>query len=304
MTIASGANTKIFILEEASYGINVDNANYKILPFKSSSLALSKTNHQSTNITGDRNVQEVKMGVKSVAGDISMDLSNQSGVELLLLGLLGDDTAASGAMTVGNVRQSYTIEQYYEGDLAGTNDVHIFKGMEVNSFSLTVPADGMVEASFGFVGKDLETADSSDAGTPDGYDATNNPYHSQEVVITEGAANSICTDLSLSIENNISTSNTIGTDAVSRGGIGLCSITGSLTAHFESGDLLEKFINNTDTAITITCGTGADGISFAMPKVRYTTGSVSVQDGLLSVTMDFVAMRDGAGAAITIDNVL
>lgn len=304
MAIATGINTVISILEETTYGTNIDNAAYDILPFKTSSLAVTKTSHENANITGDRSIQDAFVGVESVGGEITMDLSDQPAVELLFLGLLGDDAASSGEMVVGNVRQSYTIEQDYSADINGTGDVHIFKGMEVNSFSMSIPADGVVEATFGFVGNTVEVANASDASSPTDYTAANEAFHSSSVTITEGAANNICTDLTLNIENGITTGNVIGSRTPVRGGFGLCRVSGSLTAHFDSETLLNKFLDNTVSALTIQLGSSGSGLKFTIPKIKYTAGAVTVQEGLLSVAMDFVAYADGTTSIITIDNVL
>ena len=75
MTIQSGQNVKLSIKEESTYG-TAATGDYSIVPFKSVSLSLAKTNHESAVITGDREVQDVIMGAHSVTGDISFDLSH------------------------------------------------------------------------------------------------------------------------------------------------------------------------------------------------------------------------------------
>ena len=248
------------------------------------------------------------MGAHSVSGDISFHLAHQPAYIDMFEGLLGDSTASSGAYGVGLDRQSYTIQQSFDTDLQGGNDNHQYTGCEINTFSMTIPADGLIECSFSIIGATMSTATASTDTDPDdtgaNYVETNNPFHSSQVTITEGTANSITTDLSLTIENGISTSNRVGSNIPIKGGIGKCRVSGSMTCHFTSDALLAKFIDNTSSALTISMGSGATGLSFAMPKIIYTTGAVEVTEGLLSVAVDFVAVSNDGASTITIDTIL
>lgn len=306
MGIASGQNTTLYIQEEGTYG-DTATGNYTQFPFKSVSLTLAKTNHESMIITGSREVHDVIMGSHSVTGDISFDLAHQASYIEAISAVLGDTTASGGAYSVGSERNSYCISQSFEADLAGSDDVHLYKGCEFNSFSLTIPADGLLECSLGVVGSTMETLDSETLGTEVDYTPANNPFHSSQVTITEGGSGStIITDLSLSIDNGIATTNRIGALEPIQGGISKCRITGSLTAHFTSGALFEKFKANTTSSLTISMGSNTTGLSFSMPNVVFTTGAVEVGgEGLLSVAMEFVATETAAGASsITFDTAL
>ena len=50
MAIQSGQNVKLSIKEESAYG-TAPAGNYSVIPFKSVSLSLAKTNHESAVIT-------------------------------------------------------------------------------------------------------------------------------------------------------------------------------------------------------------------------------------------------------------
>lgn len=304
MGIASGQNTTLHIQEETSYGV-APSGNYTALGFASVSLALAKTNHESMVITGSREVQDVIMGSHSVTGDISFPLAHQDAYIEAISAVLGDTTASGGAFEVGNERNSYTLSVSHEQDISGNDDVHLFKGCEFNSFGLTIPADGLVECTFGVVGATMTTENSSSLGTPEAFNATDNPFHSSAVTITEGGSQSaIITDLTLNIDNGISTTNRIGSVTPIQGGISKCRVTGTLTAHFTSGVLYEKFVANTSSSLLISMGSGSTGLSFNMPNVVFTTGTVEVAgEGLLTVQMEFVATETTGGAStITFDS--
>ena len=310
MAIASGTNVVVGFKEETAYGQEVAGTDYTIIPFKSASLSLAKTNHESAVITGNREVQDVIMGAHSVSGEISFDLAHQPAYIEMLRGVLGDDALSAGLMQIGSERQSYTIVQDFGTDLDGGDDAHVYTGCEFNNFSMSIPADGLVECSIGIVGATMTTEPSGNDADPDdggtNYIEANNPFHSSDAVIVEGAANSICTDLSLSIENGIETTNAVGDVIPIQGGISKCRVSGSMTCHFTSSALLEKFILNTSSALSIQFDSGATGIKFDLPKIIYTTGAVEVGgEGLLSVAMDFVAVASSPTVgALTIDTAL
>ena len=304
MAIASGTNVVIGFREETTYGTSAGTSNdYDIIPFKSASLSLAKTNHESAVITGNREMQDLVMGAHSVTGDISFDLAHQPAYLKMMQAVLGEDAdGADTAYGVGSTRQSFTILQDYSTDLAGGNDVHIFTGCEFNTFSMTIPADGLIECSVGIVGATMApAADTLDSNGLDDdgseYIEANDPYHSSNATIT-GDFSAICTDLSLSVENGIETTNIVGNTVPIQGGIGKCRVTGSLTAHFTSSTLLQKFVDNTSSSLTISFGATTGGMSFTMAKIIYTTGAVEVGgEGLLSVSMDFVAVANNAATS-------
>ena len=310
MAIASGTNVVVGFKEETTYGTAATGTDYTIIPFKSASLSLAKTNHESAVITGNRELQDVIMGAHSVTGEISFDLAHQPAYIEMLRGVLGDDALSGGAMEIGSVRQSYTIAQDFGTDLNGGDDAHIYKGCEFNNFSMSIPADGLIECSVGIVGATMTTETAPADIDPDNggtnYVEVNDPFHSSNATITSSEVDAILTDLSLSVENGIETTNKVGAVIPIQGGIGKCRVSGSLTAHFQSDALLEKFINNTASTLTISFGSGATGISFTMGKIIYTTGAVEVGgEGLLSVAMDFVAVAaDATTSALVIDTAL
>jgi len=310
MPIANGQNVKLSIQEESTYGTAVTNVAYDVFPFKSVNLSLTKTNHESAVITGDREVQDVIMGAVSVSGDVSFDLSHQAAYIEGLRAVMGDDALSSGVMALGSVRQSYTFHQTFL-DLVSANDVHVFKGCEFNSFSMSIPSDGLIECSFGLIGSTMTTENSEIDGSETNYTDTNNPYHSSDAVIhLGGAATAIVTDFSLAIDNGLATTNKIGALAAQQGGISKCRVTGSFTAHFDDTDGVghyEKFLANTKESIIVTLGASTTGIKFTMAEVVYTTSTVEVGgEGLLSISAEFTAIYKDSNntSSLVIDTAL
>ncbi len=311
MAIASGTNVVVGFKKETVYGEEVAGSDYQIIPFKSASLSLAKTNHESAVITGNRELQDVIMGAHSVTGEISFDLAHQPAYTTMLQAVLGSTADGSAAaFGIDKLRQSFTIVQDFGADLNGGDDAHVYTGCEFNNFSMSIPADGLVECSVGIVGATMTTEPNGNDADPDtggtNYVEANDPFHSSNATITLSEAAAILTDLSLSVENGIETTNKVGAVIPIQGGIGKCRVSGSLTAHFTTPALLEKFIANDSSSLLISFGSNTTGISFNMAKIIYTTGAVEVGgEGLLSVAMDFVAVANSATeSTLVIDTAL
>lgn len=298
---ASGANTRLALEAESTYGTE-PSGNWSIFPFNSHTLGLTKAVNESAIITGDRNVKNVKLGAHQVAGDITFDLSNQAIYSEVFRALLGSTTITNGQSGVGTERISFSGQTEFL-DLTGINDVHIYNGLEMNSLGLSIPATGICTGTLGVVGQTMDTEATSVGGTLVAADDTNLPFDASEVTITEGAADSIVTELSLNIDNGLSNQNVVGSVLAAQGAGGKCRVTGSMTALFESGTLLEKFIANTESALTLEFGSGADGFRFVMPRIVFTAGASPVEgDGLISLSMEFQALANGNASSITFDD--
>ena len=81
------------------------------------------------------------------------------------------------------------------------------------------------------------------------------------------------------------------------------TVTGSITAYFEDTALIDKFINETSSAITFTLTDGASNdYIFNMPNVKYNSGNPEVGGpGAVTVTLDFIALfNSGIGSQLQI----
>jgi|TARA_R100000479_G_C6394018_1_gene206375 hypothetical protein len=319
MAIQSGQSVDLTFNKEGSdtYA-TAATGNFSRIPYNSCSLSLAKSTQESNQLTGDRNVRDVFQGAHSVSGDISFNLSHQPVFIEMFKAILGDftdtdfgDASSNGAGTleVGNTRSSYTIHEAFT-DLGDGNDNHVYTGCEFNSFSMTIPSDGLVECTVGVVGATMSSNASRQDGTVTDFTDTNDPYHSSDCAVSIDAGSSqlsTITELSLSIDNGISTTNRVGSDIPIQGGIGKCRVTGSMTAHFESTTLYEKFLGADETFdLHIRLGAAGQATSFLfdMPKVKITAGTVEVGgEGLVSVALEFTAIRNDSNnqTALTID---
>jgi hypothetical protein len=73
-------------------------------------------------------------------------------------------------------------------------------------------------------------------------------------------------------------------------------VTGSVTAYFENTTLMDKFVNETTSALqfTLTDALGNDYIVL-LPKVKYNSGNPEVSGpGVITLTLDFVSLFNSA----------
>lgn len=114
--------------------------------------------------------------------------------------------------------------------------------------------------------------------------AGNDPFDGFTGTLTEGGSAANMTALELSISNNGVLPYVIGSDTAPHANIGMFDVTGTATAFFETEALLNKFLNETESALTVEFQgiTGGD-LQFDISSLKYTAGSITEADeGLLA----------------------
>ena len=104
----------------------------------------------------------------------------------------------------------------------------------------------------------------------------------------------IVTEITLSAENGIEPRYVVGSKTTIRPSISRFTVTGQVTAYFESTALLEKFIDETDSDIEFNLtDVAGNNLRFFIPRVVYTGGQPDVQgDGPITLAMPFTANYD------------
>lgn len=292
MTIANGAQHSLHYIAESSYGVTPATPAFTPLPHTGCSLALAKDALESEKLRGDRMVEDVRHGNRNVSGEIPAEFEYGSFDAILEAVLCG--TWTTDVLKAGVTRRSFTLERKF-ADLA-TPEWHRYTGCEFNSLSLSVAPNAMVTATFGVIGQDIALATSEIAGATYGADAGNQPFDSFTGTIQEGGSTiGSVTAIELTLENGMEPLFAVGSQLTNRPSIGKSRLSGKLTTYFESKALYEKFINETDSSITLTL-TDPDGSSYAidMSRVKYQSGQPDVSGaGTVTVAMDFLALYDG-----------
>jgi hypothetical protein len=159
--------------------------------------------------------------------------------------------------------------------------------------SLSIAPNSMVTGSFSVIGKDLTTAGSALSGASYPAATTTDPFDSFTGAITEGGSSiAVVTALELNIENGMEAQYVVGDSTTLQPPLAKSTVTGSITAYFENTTLIDKFINETSSAITFTLTDAAgNDYLFNMPNVKYNSGNPEVGGpGAVTVTLDFIAL--------------
>lgn len=201
----------------------------------------------------------------------------------------------------GVTEKSYSLELEYAG--MAVTEYEYYRGMEVNSFSLSAEAQAILTSEFSFMGKDaLAPSTSRTAGATTLAAKTNDIMNTSSNVgsIREGGAevsspNYVMT-ASISIENNLRSQKAIGQPGAIGIGVGRASITGELQTYFGSSTLLAKLRNNTATSFDMRVNdpTGSKSYVIDMPRVKFQSGSPEVTgiDTDIMVNLGYQAVRD------------
>ena len=190
-----------------------------------------------------------------------------------------------------NTRRSFTIERHFE-DI----DKYIrLTGCHFNTMSLSLAPNSLVTGSFGVIGKDGDTASSAITGSSYGAESNTKPFDSFTGSINEGgSAIGTITALELSVENGMEATYSVGDATTKEPPLGQFRVTGSITAYLDSMSLVDKFQDETASAIafTLTDAAGND-YTFEMDEVQYNSGNPEVGGpGSVTVSLDFIALYD------------
>lgn len=287
--MSDSARHNLFYLLESTYGVTpTADPEFTDIRHTGTTLGLGKEGFTSEELHADRGIRDFRHGVKSVAGDINVELSYGTFDAILEAVLLGTWTA--DVLKAGTTRRSFSILRHFTDQASGDKPYHLFSGVEFNTLNLTIPASGMVTGSFGAVGKGQSIlTDLSSLGTPTFTDPTTvAPFDSFTGSITEAGSDiSVVTEVSLSLANGLAPRNVVGSDETILPSIGRSNLTGSITAYFENAVLLEKFLNETESSLVVTLEDPAGNTyTIELPRIKYNGGQPDVS-GEGSITINF-----------------
>ena len=261
-----------------------------------------------TLFRSDRQIAHFRHGNRSVAGDIGIELSYGSFddfLEAVLCGTWATDTPSVGIdqLQVGTERRSFTIERLFAN--LDTPEYHRYTGVEMNTFNLSVAPDAMVTGSFGTIAQNNSIGTAEIAGATYNPATTTEPFDSFSGTITEGgSAIGVVTSLEMTLENGINPLFVVGSDVTEEPSIGKSRVTGTLGVFFQDKTLLEKFINETASALIFTLVDPAGNeYNFTLPNIKYTGGQPDVSgEGEITISMPVTALYDSTeGSNLTIE---
>ena len=306
MAFSQGSRTRLSFIEEVTFG-TTPSGNFTEIPFSTHSLNLTKERVEGSDILADRMPRVDRHGNRSAAGDIVADLRADA-FDAFLESMMFDvwDTSPSSApdeLKVGTTLKSFSIEDY----ASDIDQARLFTGMAVSQGQFSIAPNQMITSTFSFVGKDgtiSQTEKTVNAAS------TNTPFDSYSGAITIGdnggslSSLATVTSVDFSVNNALSPTFVVGSDSTPQLEFGRAVIEGSISAYFEDAALINRFLDETETAFKVTVNdpTGGNEYGFFFPRVKFNSANAEV-GGPESrmVAIDFVALYDATeGSNLTI----
>jgi len=288
--MADGSNFTPYYVAETSFGVTPLTPTFTPIPFSTFTLAESRDSIESANIKAGRFASKPVLGGTQVGGDINVDLTYGDFDPFIEAAMGGTWTADE--LKAGSLRRSFTIPGF-QSDLVGAEKYRVFRGMNINTFSLSVTTDAIITAVFGCIGKEEKFEDlsgevfnsASSAATFDSFSGS---------ILEGGSSIGTVTEVSITLDNGMTRKPTIFTGKeAAEPSQGLSKVTGNLTVYFENKTLREKYLNSTDSSIEFTIANSQGSYTFTMPIVTYTSGQPDIQGpDAITLSMAFEATFD------------
>jgi hypothetical protein len=303
--MSNGSRVSAYAIAEATYGTTPATPSMARLRMTGIDLGTDKDTLSSKELRSDRQVTDFRMGQNKVGGTISAELVDDALLDALLEATLCG-TWTADVLKNGTTRRSFSILEYFEDLGAGNKPYHLFTGVEFASLEVKLQPNGLATIDFDTIGKTATRSETAPTGATLAEASTTSAMDSFTGSLTEGGSgNIIVTEVSFKVDNGMDRQFVIGSRDTIRPSIGMSNVSGSLTAHFDSAALLDKFLDETlsSLAVAITDNAGVPNTrTFTFPSIRYTGGRVPVKDdGPLIVTLPWQAVyNDSLGAAMSV----
>jgi len=288
MAFAQGSRSSLSYAVETTFGTAVTPT--LNLPFSTHSLNMTKDRVAGTDIQSDRMARVDRHGNKSVSGDIVADLRDATYDTFLESAMMS--AFSTNTLKVGTDPKFFTIEDY----AADIDQTRRFTGCTVNSLGVSLAPNQMITTTFGIVGKDMALIDTGEAGGAelDAPDLEPKPFDAYTGSVSIGGSGSaIVTAMDFTITNGFSPTFVIGADTAPALGFGRAEVEGSISVYYENAAMLDRFVNETETALEVQVGDGTNTMTFTFPRCKINSADVGV-DGPESriIQASFVALRD------------
>lgn len=298
MPFSQGARGRLTIATETGFGVLPTTPSFAQLPYRSQSLDLVKERVQGADILGDRMAFVDRHGNRSVTGSIEVDL-RRGDYDTLLESAFFNTFDTNDHLTIGTTPKFLS----FEDAALDIGQYRQFNGCLVNTATFSIAPNQMVQTTFDIVGRNMVQAQSSlDASpdAPDGYE----PFDSFNGTLLEGGTGTgdglcIVSALNFSIANEVSPAHVMlcadNADQAAQMQYGMATVEGSMTVYYEDAALINKFLNETESELSVTVDdpTGTNGYTFYFPRIKYNGASVPVANMQSRfIELPFVALKD------------
>jgi hypothetical protein len=282
---------------EATFG-TTPAGNFTALPFNTHSLNLTKDRVAGNEIQPDRMQRVDRHGNRQSAGDILVDL--RSGdfdpfIESVMFNVWDASPAGAPDVIKVGVTPKFFSLQDASNDIA---QYRLFTGQSVSSMAVSLAPNQMVTTTFSMVGKNMTV---SGTGKTITASSSNQPFDAYSGDLSIGnvasaSTSAIVTGLEFTLDNALSPTFVIGDDSTPQLEFGMATVEGTLTAYFENGALLARFIDEVESELIVSVNdpTGSNAYTFGFPRIKINGADVPVDSGTGSrmISLPFVALYD------------
>lgn len=277
MPFAQGARTGISYVPEVTFGTTPVTPQLVAFPYTSFDVNLTKERIQSSALMPDRMARNDRHGNRQISGEFAVELCGDDFDPFLESVMMS--TYAANVLKVGSTPKHFT----FEDAATDISQFRIFTGVTVGSMSLSVAPNSMVNTTFGVVGKAMTLAGASI--DPSKTAASGNaPFDSCTGTIGVANAGSApvtvanISSIELNLDNALSPTFVVGDCETPQLEYGMFNLTGTLTAYFDSNTLYNRFINETETAVsfTVTDPSATHSYTFLIPRAKFNTANAPV----------------------------
>lgn len=292
MAFAQGSRSTLSYITEVTYG-TTPSGNFANLPFNTHSLNLSKERVQGNEIQSDRIPRVDRHGNRQVSGDINVDL-RKGDFDGLIEALMFSTFATDDTISPGTDFTSISIEDY----AADIDQARLFSGCGVTSLAVSMAPNQMVTGTFGIVGKDMTISASEKTQDAPTGNAPFDSYSGDIFLQNQGATDTaiaVISALDFTIDNGMSPTFVIGSDSTPQLEYGRAAVEGTMTAYFEDANLIDRFLNETNSELKVSVDdpTGTNSYTFNFPNIKINSADTSVENEQSRfVNMSFVALYD------------
>lgn len=290
MAFAQGSRSGLRFIAESSFGVTPMTPTLQDLIYVSHTLNPTKDRVQSESIIPDRIPRTDRHGNRSAAGDIVVELQAEDYDPFIEAALFGTWTA--DVLKVGTTLRSFTIED-------AALDISQFRqmrGLGVSTMAISMAPNQMVNTTFSMVGSTGTIAGSTIASGSVTAPTTNQPFDAYSGVLeVAGTPVAVVSALEFSIANSLAPTFVIGSDLTPQLEYGRAVVEGTITAYYEDADLVNRFLNETETSLNVTVSDpgGLNVYGFLFPRTKFNGADIPVANPQSRfITIPFVAIYD------------
>lgn len=293
MAFAQGSRSGLSYISEVTFG-TTPAGNFTALPFNTHSLNVTKERVEGNDIQSDRIVRNDRHGNAQAGGEIVVDLRRGDYDDLIQSAFFS--TFSTDVIEVGTTPRFLSIED-------AANDIgqyRLFTGMACSSMAISIAPNQMVTATFNMVGKGGtvsgtgKTVDAASTNPPmDAYSGSISIDDNGQLGVGDEIA--IVTAIDFTLDNSMQPTFVVGSNETPQLEYGLGRVEGTMSAYFEDASLLNRFLNETESALEVVIDdpSAASTYTFFMPRVKLNGAEIPVSDPQSRIiNIPFVALYD------------